>query len=281
MRINYHYGGVYTPTLAGFLESIGFLPELFRISHNLIVFDIYDDDERLPLIKERFPNFHPLSSWYEFSDEEVEAADWLTMRSTNWKLEPVDLSHTFKYGSCQWTVPGDLEFPFRYYHAEQVAPYVFNRRVKWGRTQFLSSHTGNIQAIFCSDLAKSVIENAGLKGCAFAPVLRYKQDIAIPDVNQLVFENIIPDSCLRMYKEKEVWHCPVCGKPQYIVNALSRPVVDSRALGDNDFFSTTNNHSFDRRVFAGAFYIVSQKAYRVLKEHHLTRSLEFFPLLTF
>ena len=73
----------------------------------------------------------------------------------------------------------------------------------------------------------------------------------------------------------------MCGKSQYLVDSLSRPVIKLQALGDEDFYSTTNNHSFEPKMIAGAFYIVSKRAYSVLKKYQLARSLEFFPLLTY
>lgn len=282
MKINHHYGESYDRNLLDFLLSIGFAKEdLLEEYSRLIVFDIYDDDERLPLIKEKYPDWNPIVSWYVFSDKEMEAAEWFTLRSRNWKLEPVDLNKTFDFGNCTWIVEEDKEDPYRYYHARQVAPYILSRQVKWGRTQFLSAHTGGISGLFCSDLARSVIENAGLKGCSFSPVLRYRKGTEMPDVNQLVFENIIPDDCVMMYRSTGTWHCPVCGKAQYLVDSLSRPVIKLQALGDEDFYSTTNNHSFDPGIIAGAFHIVSKRAYSVLKKHQLARSLEFFPLLTY
>lgn len=91
MKINYHYGEGFDRNLLDFLLSIGFTKEDMLDEYSqLIVFDIYDDDERLPLIKKEYPDWHPVS-WYEFSDKEMEAADWFTLRSKNWKLEPVDL----------------------------------------------------------------------------------------------------------------------------------------------------------------------------------------------
>lgn len=281
MRINYHYAENFNRNLLDFLLSIGFAKEEVLDEYvQLIVFDIYDDDERLPLIKKEYPNLFSVS-WYEFSDEEMEAADWFTLRSKNWKLEPVDLKKTFDFGNCTWIVEQDKEDPYRYYHARQVAPYILSRQVKWSRTHFLSAHTGNLASLFCSDLARSVIERAGLKGCSFSPVLRHRKGTEMPDINQLVFENIIPDDCVMMYKAKGTWHCPVCGKPQYVVDSLSRPIIKLEALGDEDFYSTTNNHAFDPGIIAGPFHIVSKRAYSVIKEHQLTRSLEFFPLLTY
>ena len=211
----------------------------------------------------------------------MEASDGFTLRSKNWKLEPVDLKKTFDFGNCTWIVEQDKEDPYRYYHARQVAPYILSRQVKWSRTHFLSAYTGNLASLFCSDLARSVIERAGLKGCSFSPVLRHRKGTEMPDINQLVFENIIPDDCVMMYKAKGTWHCPVCGKPQYVVDSLSRPIIKLEALGDEDFYSTTNNHAFDPGIIAGPFHIVSKRAYSVIKEHQLTRSLEFFPLLTY
>ena len=66
MRINYHYWEGYSRNLLDFLLSIGFAKEEVLDEYvQLIVFDIYDDDERLPLIKKEYPNLFSVS-WYEF-----------------------------------------------------------------------------------------------------------------------------------------------------------------------------------------------------------------------
>lgn len=60
MKINHHYGESYDRNLLDFLLSIGFAKEdLLEEYSRLIVFDIYDDDERLPLIKEKYPDWNP------------------------------------------------------------------------------------------------------------------------------------------------------------------------------------------------------------------------------
>ena len=52
MKINHHYGENFNRNLLDFLLSIGFTKEDVLDEYlQLIVFDIYDDDERLPLIK--------------------------------------------------------------------------------------------------------------------------------------------------------------------------------------------------------------------------------------
>ena len=60
MKINHHYGESYDRNLLDFLLSIGFAKEdLLEEYSRLIVFDIYDDDERLHLIKEKYPDYYP------------------------------------------------------------------------------------------------------------------------------------------------------------------------------------------------------------------------------
>ena len=60
MRVRYSYFTEYTPELARCLESLGFLPENF-VWYEYVKFNIYDDDTRLKIIKEKFPDRDPLS----------------------------------------------------------------------------------------------------------------------------------------------------------------------------------------------------------------------------
>lgn len=278
MRVRYSYFTEYTPELARCLESLGFLPENF-VWYEYVKFNIYDDDTRLKIIKEKFPDLSMVQAKYKFSKKEMESAQWFTLRPTNSKLESRFADLTFA-GSClQWQAALETGRA-SYNHYSQRAPYIMSRQTKWGKSQFLACSTYRFRAIFCSDLARSIIENSGLRGCAFAPVLYYKDASPMPDISQFIIETVIPGDRVRIQGVKEKCRCPVCRREKYIVDSLSRPVVDLNALRDMDFYITEANHAVERDAPEEAYFILSKRAYTLFKEHGMTGSFEVFPLFS-
>lgn len=278
MRVRYSYFTEYTTELADCLEALGFSLEDV-VYYRDIKFNIYDDDQRLRIIKEKFPNLHMVQAKYEFSKKEMESAQWFTLRPTSHKLDSCYEDLTFA-GSCPGR-PSAMETGREIYkHYGQRAPYFMGRKAKWGRSQFMSCGTNRISALFCSDLARNIIESSGLRGCAFAPVLYYKDASPMPDISQFIIETVIPGDRVKIQGAKEKWRCPVCGREKFIVDPLSRPVVDLGALGDMDFYATEANHAVERDAPEEGYFILSKRAYAVFKEHGMTGSFEIFPLLS-
>ena len=68
------------------LRSIGIDVDADGLS-DLVCFDIFQNSEQHLRLKKKFPNISNPVKWYVFSEEEMQAAEWFTMRSTNEKLE--------------------------------------------------------------------------------------------------------------------------------------------------------------------------------------------------
>ena len=82
MEINLHYGLTVTPEQINKIASFGITGEILNCDF-LIVFDILEGSEQHQRLKAEFPEFAPICEWYIFSEEEMQAAEWFTMRSTN------------------------------------------------------------------------------------------------------------------------------------------------------------------------------------------------------
>lgn len=278
MKIRYSFYTEYTPELAGYLESLGFAPEDI-LDYGNIRFKLYDHDQRLKSIKEKFPDLRPVQAKYEYSRTEMERAQWFTLRPTNSNLDACFEELTFA-GSCLRQAAEKGSGRAVYSHYSQRAPYIMSRQAKWGRSQFMACGTNRIPALFCSDLARNIIERSGLRGCAFAPVLYYKDASPMPDINQFIIETVIPGDRVKVQGAKDIGHCPWCGREKYIVDALSRPAVDLGALGELDFYATEQNHAIEMDAPEKPYFILSRRAYTVFREHGMTRSFEVLPLLT-
>ena len=280
MEINLHYGLTVTPEQINKIASFGITGEILNCDF-LIVFDILEGSEQHHRLKAEFPEFAPICEWYIFSEEEMQAAEWFTMRSTNEKLEDSCPEKTFShscYASNYFNPPLDFD---QYFHQTQVAPFYFSKPVKWGRNFFYSCNDRGQKTLFCSETASKLMLQHGLKGMEFLPVLSKKTNEPMPDIHQFNVTTMIPDSSFHVVGARDIWTCPVCGKSRYVLNSLSRPSVDKSVLGELDFYVTDMIQTFNGPSFPSPFYIVSKKASDLFRKYRFDRTLELFPLLIY
>lgn len=253
----------------------------------LLVFDIIVDSPEWKIFVDEFPkhlSFPNSSAQMIFDEKEVESARWLAMFCRLEKdVACEDLEGiTFSAAPCRHT-------------CVQIDDYRFKCKVIWGRSHFLMPM--NVIDIFVDDLAKDVMIKEHLSGVDFRPVKKKKTDVIIPNVNQLVSTNILPQGTVIIgqgrVKEKCEWRgyhqvrydngdvkekleCSVCHKVQYICDdlyqfKLKREVLEKASL---DCYTTADRFGMDGQTQ----WIVSQRFYQVLKAHQMTRSLVFEPV---
>lgn len=273
------------------LEASGI--DYIPFGRNEIIFEMSSENSYFEELEEITQELKIIHSYYKFSDEEMEAAEWFTMRSTNKKLENVFDEKTFEF-NCKYTwqingwakvktngslfVPEDVDV---YGHEKQVAPYYFSKKIKWGRNFFYSVSRPGVQDFFCNEVAKNIITNNGLKGVSFLPPIRKQTNEPIEDAYQFVVDNVLPESFCGVFGYDNIYYCPVCGEKKYYIGSLARLSVNKDVLDGQDFYVTAP-------IFTNAgetgipypLYIISHRAYEVFKANGFTRTLEIFPLLT-
>ena len=121
-----------------------------------MTFSVYEEDDYFDKIADYLPKNY-LGS-YVFTKTELLSAEWLTMRSTNDKLEALNIERTFSF-SCESKEDfgyGEVDIAR---HRIQVAPYEFRGPIKWGRNHFYSSssckYIFDIKIIACNKFAKA------------------------------------------------------------------------------------------------------------------------------
>ena len=209
-----------------------------------------------------------------FTDEELLSAKWLTVRSTNMKIDSLN-EDTYDY-FC----PGEKDKSKRYgAHQRQIAPFEF-RPIKWkNNNHFYSCYHGGYYTIFCDDLAKQFIEDNGFAGMRFDDIIWHKKHCILPDAHQMVFATVLPREAIVL--DDHVWEvaCKGCGKIQYAYTRDFRLGIKESYLSENiDFYSTPTMFG------EGGVYqlsIASQRVYRALKEQRMTRNLCFEPILLY
>ena len=280
MEINLHYASRFDEKQIMELRNMGIDLDIDELS-DFVCFDIFQNSEQHLSLKEKFPNISNPVKWYVFSEEEMQEAEWFTMRSTNEKLEDSCPEKTFShscYASNYFNPPLDFD---QYFHQTQVAPFYFSKPVKWGRNFFYSCNDRGQKTLFCSETASKLMLQHGLKGMEFLPVLSKKTNEPMPDIHQFNVTTMIPDSSFHVVGARDIWTCPVCGKSRYVLNSLSRPSVDKSVLGELDFYVTDMIQTFNGPSFPSPFYIVSKKASDLFRKYRFDRTLELFPLLIY
>ena len=280
MEINLHYASRFDEKQIMELRNMGIDLDIDELS-DFVCFDIFQNSEQHLRLKEKFPNISNPVKWYVFSEEEMQEAEWFTMRSTNEKLEDSCPEKTFSY-SCYASNYYNPPLKFDLYsHQTQVAPFYFSKPVKWGRNFFYSCSDKGQDTFFCSETASKLMLQHGLKGMEFLPVLSKKTNKPMPDIYQFNVTNMIPDSSFHVVGASGICTCPVCGKSRYVVNSLSRPSVDKSVLGEQDFYVTDMIQTYNGPCFPSPFYIVSKRACDFFRKYRFDRTLELFPLLTY
>ena len=279
MTIQHHYCESTEPELVCFLRQEGIAAD---VDTKLTSFDLCENDDRWNRFRTVFPQFQPRDSYYVYTQEELNTATWLTMRSTNWyKLEPKATEITFERSCGYERRNGFGDVWTAYHHQKQVAPFSFAKPIKWGRTAFYGSCFNACHYLFCSEAAKNILLQNGLTGMSFNPVLHYRKNQPLEDIHQFNANTIIENDSIKFIGQARRWSCPVCGQEKYIVRQLTRPLVEEKALGEEDFYTTHPIQSVDELYNPEPYLILSQKAYQVMLCNGLTRNLEILPLMTY
>ena len=241
----------------------------------LMTFSVYEEDDYFDKIADYLPKNY-LGS-YVFTKTELLSAEWLTMRSTNDKLEALNIERTFSF-SCESKEDFGYGEVDTARHRIQVAPYEFRGPIKWGRNHFYSSYFGGFETIFCDDIAKSIIQSANLDGIDFLPVIHYKKNNYLDNIHQIECSNVLPNESLvlnQYFKEKK---CPICGAIKYEYDELSRLGIHKEFLGNKDFYRT--NYIFGGG-YTSPFNVVSNRIYKLLVDNQIDRNIRFTPLLIY
>ena len=241
------------------------------IMGNAFVFYLYSDHGRTKEILGYLQEKYHMEAL--FSKDEMEAANWYTFEATRHDIESSDDHFTFEY-SC----PYESEIGIRYRHEKQINPYLSKRTPKWKNNyNFCSVNTGDFNSIFCSDIAKMMIENRNITGVEFMPVVNRK-NIPTENVSQLCFPNILPREAFDFLGEYREIVCPNCGKIQY---EFVQPMYDNIRVKTELIPSGIDMFSAEMSVSRGWIVppvIVSKKVYNLVVNEMKEKHVRFMPI---
>ncbi len=214
----------------------------------------------------------------EFSEDDRLAAQYLGFESSFICLSSINEETIMARRCLVGQVPrckGSKHLVDLYRHFVQVeAPVTNQKRISWRENRCFGMAAPILHSLICNDRAKDIIISAGLHGAEFRPVLR-KQDMSPLENAWQLWPTELDDFLVAgegMYK----FQCEKCGVAMLGAkdpNSIHEFLIDARKIpSDLDFFQS-------KPVFFGEqIPIISQRAYRVLKEANMLRAMIITPL---
>lgn len=243
--------------------------------------DITPDDVLNEIVRRKDPAPVTTALFFpSYTEEERQNTKWLQIRPMTTKVDPVNDERLCKvtciFGRNRFNV--DLGR-----HKEQANPYEIKRPVKWGNSQFFSAALIGASSLFCDDRAKIIMDNAKLRGLRYGPVLKWKAGTIIPNIHQILPDHVIPDGAFVPIRDMVDYRCDMCGMQMLRVTGPCSlyGIRDCCMDPEIDFYQTLPlflGKQRDEPVFAIPHYIISQRAYQVLRENKMCRGVEFTPL---
>lgn len=193
MRIKHHYYLEGKNNLINFLDKykipykVNVLPESQK---KMCTFDLYEDQEFYELFKYQFLLFSRYESIksIEYSKQEIESAEWLTVRSIGTKVQWEYEEDAFRR-TCSYKRLFIKELYYR--HSIQIDILSASKAIKWGAKQYFSGPNAADDFLFCSEKAKELL-NGKWEGLEFWPIRKYNSTKYISDLYQLVFKDCLP-----------------------------------------------------------------------------------------
>ena len=211
-----------------------------------------------------------------YSEKERLAAPWLQISSSYAPIEPTQENQIAQAGSanrkCAYTTSSGKTI---YRHYLDKVPYIIEKGAAWRKNRvFCTSIVSGYRDLFCNDDAREKMESAGLRGAAYCTVYR-KTGEPFPDIWRLVLKPqpdfIVPICGIQVNR------CEVCGCNLYEAVEekwsyhIDTHVIDSKL----DFIQSPPVIGYREYT---SVQLISQRAYRFLKENKMNRALTFLPL---
>lgn len=202
----------------------------------LISFIVYDDASCDPVLPQSIHS-NPIVT-NEFSQKELYAADYLTMRPRKNVVNITNTNEAFLYRCPRKTMFGNERFA----HKEQTGELQIKKLTTKGATAFFSSTTG-FSEIFAKAEVCELMRNNNMTGIQMKPVtLEGNGHETVSSLYQLCSEKVIPTEKIFIDETQKVGRCPICGarkvlcKPEdgtcsYFMAALSEYPQTHKGLG--------------------------------------------------
>lgn len=236
---------------------------------------MYEDQEFYWQFRKHFfflPKYDSIKS-IEYSKQDIENAEWLTLRSMNTKVQWEYEDKAFRK-NCSYKRLFIKDLYYR--HSEQIDILSSSKAVKWGKRQYFSGPNAADDLLFCSEKAKELLDNQW-EGLEFWPVKKYNGSKNISDLYQLVFSNTLPIEAIAGGKSIQ---CDGCGKRiMRFADGIDKLEIRKEYLNLRKVYRTgdvLNEQLKGCTTFS--LNIVSQEFYQYCEANQMNRGMIYEPI---
>jgi hypothetical protein len=209
-----------------------------------------------------------------FTKQELQNAEWLTMRS-QWRFDYPQPEGDFDYENITYTRQNYC--PECSSRLVQVNPFRIKNPPKWGRRHFAELNWVGDE-LFVSDTAKSIFEGHNISGISFMKVQDKAGKEFFTDISQLIIHNIIDEGLFESKASiREINTCPNCGITKYLLSGIGM-LAFQRKIFDNQPDIVKTGDLFGSGHYAARTIVVRQTVYQTIIQNNLERGLVFEPI---
>lgn len=240
-------------------------------------------------IDDKMPNFKKLkqisddreekmngcrAGYYEYSDEELYNAKWMTMFNINEHYQPLPKNRDKLYNEVYEKLAGCQNCNSVY---RQKAPFRFSKPFNF--RGYHATRTMGVASIFFVDgYFKECCSKEDIKGFSVDPVYAADYKTELDNTYQFhILNKLNFEADIKTYEEKLV--CNSCGKHMYIPYSNNKPSFVYYKESDLNECDLDVYYSLELSGVSIAFtrpmIIISNKMYRVLKDNHLDKDFKF------
>lgn len=241
-------------------------------------FELFENHDKFTIISE-FMNSHNAVDISDavYTREEIENAQWLTIRSSWHNLYPQpqdDMKYRFTtYDSTDYCDGGKSNYNCGKGLVQKEC-FVLKKEPNWGSRKFMMLYWVNDE-LFISRKAEEVLRASNLKGFEIYDVLS-KSKNKLEDIKQIFIKDYLPKGVSADSIEKK-YICPKCNFTKYLtktgLNCFHNEIFEGIQY---DIIKTSDKFgegSCDSKI------LITKKFYEVIKEAKLDRGLVFEPVV--
>lgn len=280
MKILRHYC-IGKKRIAKFLEKYKVPYSKLYDDDDEYVFDLEEGTEIYQIFKRKFP-LQQIETQREkiYSKEDLEQAEWLSVRSFTEKIIVDELDDKTVEQSCYYR---GILWTSGYRHLKQIGKIQAEKMLKWGNRHFFCGFDWGCQNfLFCSERTRKLLEGQW-NGLEFIEAVQRKSGKNIPDIYQMVFKTELPIQAFETGKGSKEIQCELCGKKMIYIpdcGIYTSLKIKKEYLKDyKDVYNTGQILTYNRHLQDGfGVHIVSKEFYRFCEERKMNRGLIYEPI---
>lgn len=217
----------------------------------------------------------------QYSNQELQSAKWLVVRSSFSKVYPENASDLSKSFCLSRVTKNGLTIMR---HCHILGNYIVKKPVKWGKRFFAAALPGGEHEVFCNLEARNVMERAGLRGVEYEEVRKSGTGVAEENLYYLKAQNTLVNGAIVPISDMDTYTCDQCGMHMLgYRNTRGQFGIRANLIDDSvDFYRTLPLFSptvTDPSLIEGSSrFIVSRRFYQLVKELKMDRALWFEPI---